>query len=85
MPFKKKKNETEMTTEQNTEEEEEQAGGKLVLALVTILIIAIWLGIIAILIKTDVGGFGSSILYTLLKDVPYIKQCIKESGFIHQA
>ena len=76
MPFKKKKNETEMTTEQNTEEEEEKAGGKLVLALVTILIIAIWLGIIAILIKTDVGGFGSSILYPVLKDVPYINKIL---------
>ena len=76
MPFKKKKNETEMTAEQNPQEEEEKAGGKLVLALVTILIIAIWLGIIAILIKTDVGGFGSSILYPVLKDVPYINKIL---------
>ena len=30
MPFKKKKNETEMTAEQNPQEEEEKAGGKLV-------------------------------------------------------
>ena len=71
-----KKNETEMTAEQNPQEEEEKAGGKLVLALVTILIIAIWLGIIAILIKTDVGGFGSSILYPVLKDVPYINKIL---------
>ena len=41
MPFKKKKNETEMTAEQNPQEEEEKAGGKLGLALVTILVIAI--------------------------------------------
>ena len=74
MPFKKKKNEKEVTSDNNTQEEEEKAGGKLVLALVTILIIAIWLGIIAILIKTDVGGFGSSVLYPVLKDVPYIRQ-----------
>ena len=76
MAFKKKKNEKEVTTGQNPEEEEEKAGGKLVLALVTVLIIAIWLGIIAILIKTDVGGFGSSVLYPALKDVPYINKIL---------
>lgn len=76
MPFKKKKNEKEVTSDNNTQEEEEKAGGKLVLALVTILIIAIWLGIIAILIKTDVGGFGSSVLYPVLNDVPYINKIL---------
>lgn len=76
MPFKKKKNEKDVTSDANTQEEEEKAGGKLVLALVTILIIAIWLGIIAILIKTDVGGFGSSVLYPVLKDVPYINKIL---------
>ena len=76
MAFKKKKNEKEVTTGQNPEEEEEKAGRKLVLALVTVLIIAIWLGIIAILIKTDVGGFGSSVLYPALKDVPYINKIL---------
>ena len=76
MAFKKKKNEKEVTTGQNPEEEEEKAGSKLVLALVTVLIIAIWLGIIAILIKTDVGGFGSSVLYPALKDVPYINKIL---------
>lgn len=76
MPFKKKKKDEEFTTGQNPEEEEEKAGSKLVLALVTVLIIAIWLGIIAILIKTDVGGFGSSVLYPVLKDVPYINKIL---------
>lgn len=59
-------------------EEEEKAGSKAVLALVTVLIIAIWLGIIALLIKSDVGGFGSSVLYPLLKDVPYINKILPE-------
>ena len=62
----------------DTDEEEEKGSSKLVLALVTILIIAIWLGIIAILIKSDVGGFGSSVLYPLLKDVPYINKILPE-------
>ncbi len=56
----------------------EKAGSKIVLALVTLLIIIIWLAIIAILIKSDVGGFGSSVLYPLLKDVPYVNKILPE-------
>ena len=68
---KQPKDSSGKNAQMDDEEEEEKAGGKLVLALVTVLIIAIWLGIIAILIKSDVGGFGSSVLYPILKDVPY--------------
>ena len=59
-------------------EEEEKKGSKLVLIMVTLLIIAIWLGIIAILIKSDVGGFGSSVLDPMLKDVPYVNKILPE-------
>lgn len=58
------------------EEGEEQSGGKLMLFFVTLLIIVIWLGIIAILIKSDAGGFGSSVLYPILKDVPYVNKIL---------
>lgn len=58
------------------DEEEEKAGSGLVLFFVTLLIILIWLGIIAILIKSDVGGFGSSVLYPILKDVPYVNKIL---------
>ena len=50
----------------------------LILVLTTILIIAIWMGIIGILIKTDVGGFGSTVLYPLLKDVPYVNKILPQ-------
>jgi flagellar motility protein MotE (MotC chaperone) len=74
---KKKKEEAKSKKQQEEEpEEEEKMGSKLVLAFVTILIIFIWLAIIAILIKSDVGGFGSSVLYPLLKDVPYVNQIL---------
>ena len=59
--------------------EQEKLGSKMLLFLVTILIIAIWLGIIALLIKMDVGGFGSSVLYPILKDVPYVKAILPEN------
>ncbi len=59
-------------------EEEETAGGKIVIALVSIIIVVIWLGIFALLVKWDVGGFGSSILYPIFKDVPYVNMILPD-------
>ena len=39
--------------------DEETVGGKILVFFVTIIIILIWLAIFAMLIKLDVGGFGS--------------------------
>lgn len=65
------------------DEEGESAGSKLVLFLVTLLIIAIWVGILAVLIRSDVGGFGSSVLYPILKDVPYINRILPEPEAVY--
>lgn len=59
-------------------EESESGGSKLVVALATIVIIAIWLGILALLIKLDVGNFGSTVLHPILKDVPYVNKILPE-------
>lgn len=64
------------------EEEEETIGSKLMLFFVTLLIIVIWLGIIAIVIKSDVGSFGSTFLAPMLKDVPYINKILPETDEI---
>jgi flagellar motility protein MotE (MotC chaperone) len=61
---------------EDDEEAEEKLGGRLVLVFVTLLIIVIWLAIIGVLIKSDVGGFGSSVLYPVLKDVPYVNRIL---------
>lgn len=61
------------------EEAEESLASKLVLVFVTLLIILVWLGIIVLLIKFDVGGFGSTILRPLIKDVPYINMILPVS------
>ena len=76
MARKDKEKEKELDKDENKELDEEKESGKGVLALVTVLIVIIWLGIIAILIKTDVGGFGSTVLYPVLKDVPYINKIL---------
>ena len=78
MAKKDRDKEKEIDKEENKELDEEKEGGKGGLALVTVLIIIIWLGIIAILIKTDVGGFGSTVLYPILKDVPYINKILPD-------
>ena len=55
--------------------EDEDTGG-ISVVLVTILIVIIWLAILALLIKLDVGGFGSGVLSPVLKDVPVINKIL---------
>lgn len=38
----------------------------------TILIVALWLAVICIIVKLDIGGFGSNVLTPVLKDVPVV-------------
>lgn len=59
-------------------EEETTAGGKIAVFFVTLIIILIWLAIIVLLIKWDVGGFGSTVLGPILKDVPYVNRILPE-------
>lgn len=61
------------------EEYGEEGGGRLAVFFVTLVIIVIWLAILALLIKMDVGGFGSTILRPLLKDVPYVNRILPEA------
>ncbi len=64
------------------EDGEETLGSKIVLVFLTILIILIWLGIVAVLIKFDVGGFGSTVLRPIIKDVPYLNMILPENDEI---
>ena len=57
-------------------EEKESGGSKLVTALIAIVIILIWLAVFAFLIKMDVGGIGSKVLYPVLKDVPVVNKIL---------
>lgn len=60
------------------DEDDDRKGGGFVVALVTILVVIIWLAIFALLIKTDVGGFGSTVMYPILKNVPYLNKILPE-------
>ena len=70
--------EGEEPTEVTADADEDSAGSKIVTALIVIVIVAIWLAIFAVLIKLDVGNFGSGILYPVLKDVPVVNKILPE-------
>lgn len=58
------------------DENEESLGSRILSGFFVILIVVVWLAIIAALIKFDVGGFGSSVLRPILKDVPVINKIL---------
>lgn len=52
--------------------QEEKAGSKLLSVVIIFLIVIVWLAAMIILIKLDVGHFGSQVLRPILKDVPVV-------------
>lgn len=55
---------------------EDDEGGGFLTFLTTIFIVVLWLVVICVVIKMDVGGFGSSVLTPVLKDVPVINKIL---------
>lgn len=62
--------------EQERELDEQIEGGSVPVVIVTLFIVLIWLGILCLLVKMDVGGFGSNVLSPILKDVPVINKIL---------
>ncbi|MGN0482781.1 MAG: MotE family protein [Lachnospiraceae bacterium] len=62
------------------EEEKTGVGSKIAMFFVTLIIVAVWLVIIALLIKMDVGGFGSTVMTPLFKDTPYLNRILPDTG-----
>ncbi|WP_033153973.1 MotE family protein [Pseudobutyrivibrio ruminis] len=74
---KQAKKDAKKNGEEGADEEESLGiGGKLIMGFVVLLIILIWLVIFAFLVKMDVGGFGSTVLFPVLKDVPYVNRIL---------
>ncbi|WP_455714410.1 MotE family protein [Anaerosporobacter sp.] len=71
MARNKYKNEMEL-------DNEEKGGSRIVTVLIAVLIVLIWLAIFALLVKFDVGGFGSSVLRPILKDVPVVNKILPD-------
>jgi len=58
-------------------DEEEEGGGSVFL--VTFVIVLIWIAILCLIIKLDLGGFGSNVLTPILKDVPVVNLILPKS------
>ncbi len=54
----------------------EVEGGGVTAFFATLTIVLVWLAVIAIIIKLDVGGFGSNVLTPILKDVPILNSIL---------
>lgn len=74
----------------NELKDKENGANKGIGIIMVVLIIITWLSVMALLIKCDVGGFGTEVLRPVFKDVPIIKEIlpeatdeevIKESGY----
>lgn len=57
---------------------EESLGSRILSVFFVILIVIVWIAIIAVLIKMDIGGFGSDFLRPILKDVPVVNKILPE-------
>ncbi len=57
---------------------DEDDSGSTPMLLVTLVIVVIWIAILALLIKLDVGGFGSTVLRPVLGNVPVINKILPE-------
>ena len=71
MAKKDKNKENKVSTDEST-------GSKIVTVLIVLVIVVIWLAIFGVLIKLDVGNFGSEVLYPVLKDVPVVNMILPE-------
>ncbi|MCR4791221.1 MAG: hypothetical protein K5871_00570 [Lachnospiraceae bacterium] len=59
--------------------ESDEEGGGFVTFIATLFIVLLWLAVIVVIIKLDVGGFGSSVLAPVLKNVPVINKILPSS------
>ena len=76
-----KKRAKEIAKQEAQLSEDEEPGGVSVF-LVTIVIVVIWLAILCLLIKLDVGGFGSGVLAPVLKDVPVVNKILPADSVV---
>lgn len=58
------------------EEDMDDNSGSGGVLLITFIIVVVWLAILGLLIKLDVGGFGSTVLAPVLKNVPVINKIL---------
>lgn len=77
---KQQKKEAKRRAKEIAKREDELAdddeGGGFGTFLATIMIVIVWLAVILVIIKLDVGGFGSKVLTPILEDVPVLNRIL---------
>lgn len=63
---------------------DDDGGGGIPVVLVTLLIVLIWVAILCVLIKLDVGGFGSNVLRPVLQNVPVVNKILPSGGMTQE-
>lgn len=58
----------------------DEDGNGLVTFGATVFIVILWLAVVCVIVKLDIGGFGSSVLTPLLKDVPVLNKILPGSA-----
>lgn len=76
-----KKRAKEISKQEAQLSEDEEPGG-ISVVLVTVVIVIIWLAILCLLIKLDVGGFGSGVLAPVLKDIPVVNKILPADSVV---
>lgn len=71
----------EIAKRENELADEDEGGGFATFA-ATILIVLVWLAVIAVIIKLDVGGFGSNVLTPILQDVPVVNKILPGNSIL---
>ncbi len=61
---------------------EEEGGGGFATFAATLLIVLVWLAVIVVIIKLDVGGFGSNVLTPILQDVPVVNKILPGNSIL---
>lgn len=73
---KEAKKKAKELADQEAELDDDAPGGGFSMFMVTLFIIVIWIAILCILIKLDVGGIGSNVMTPILKDIPVINKIL---------
>lgn len=70
-----KKRAKEIAKKESELEDEGEHNG-LVTFLATLFIVLLWLAVVCLIIKMDIGGFGSTVLKPILEDVPIVNKIL---------
>lgn len=76
---KEQKKEAKRRAKEIAKQEEDlglDEGNGLVTFGATILIVLLWIAVVCVIVKLDIGGFGSSVLTPILKDVPVVNRIL---------